>query len=282
LSSEPVLARGEAAHSAEAADLVIVSDPADEVARELQAYVADTDRTAVILDVFDAAQAFTIIVRAGEAVVEPEVPMFLRFPAMPAQRLSFDAEFHVGECVAQIWAAAALSRAPVINRPAAALAGGRTSPSAAVTESRAGLSGTAGGGIEVFSSQYPEPVPGDGERFWVEDLGTLRTRAWPQRPGGSGPYRARWSDGDPVMEIVVVLGDRAWRCTTADIDHLDLERQSIAAAAALGLTLAAFTWRVTGEGASARLVNVDPHPALEPLRMVWLGLGPRLLEVLFP
>lgn len=261
------------------ADLVIVADPADAVAVELAGYVKEHGRSAAILDPFDAARLFTVAVRDGTAAVEPEVPLFLRLPPPPARRTGFDAEFQLGECLAQLWAAAALTPAPVVNRPSASLVAGRASPSAAVTGHRAGERG----GGEVFSSRYPEPTAGEGEeRFWVEDLGALRTAPWPERPPGSGPYRARWSDADPAMETVVVLGDRAWRCTTAELDHLGLEERSVAAAAALDLDLAALVWRVRGAAAEARLVTVEPFPALEQLRMVWLGLGPRLLEVLFP
>jgi hypothetical protein len=260
-----------------AADLLIVADPADEVAVELADYAAEQGRTAVILDIFDAAQLFTVTLRDGTASVEPDLPLFLRLPPPPTPRVSFDAEFQYNECAAQLWAVAALTSAPVVNRPVSFPSAGLTSPSAALTERRAG---EGGGGIEILTSRYPVPGPPQGDRLWVEDAGTLRTAPWPERPTGTGPYRARWSDADPVFEIVVVLGEHAWRCTTVDIDHLDLEDRSVAVAAALELTLAAVVWRITPDAAEARLVNVEPFPGLEQLRMVWLGLGPRLLEVL--
>ncbi|MFJ3308842.1 hypothetical protein ACIPSA_38510 [Streptomyces sp. NPDC086549] len=260
------------------ADLIVVADPQDAVAGEMAEYVAEQGRSVAVLDVFDAAQLFTVTTRAGAATVEPVVPLVLLLPPPPTRRISFDAEFQLGECLAHLWAVAALTPAPVINRPSATLVAGRTSRSAAVTERRAGEDG----GSEVFSFDYPRPGSPEGDTFWVEDLGTLRARPWPRRPPGTGPYRARWSDADPATETVVVLGDRAWCCTTVDLGHLALESRSVAAAAALDLCLAALVWRVTDGAAEARLVHVEPFPALEQLRMVWLGLGPRLMEVLFP
>jgi hypothetical protein len=261
------------------ADLLIVADPADTLAVELAGYVGEHGRSARVMDVFDAARLFTVTVRGSTAAVEPDLPVFLRLPPPPARRVSFDAEFQYNECLAQLWAACALMAAPVINRPAMQTVAGRTSPSAALTELRAG---EAPCGVEVFSSRYPEPADPHGEQFWVEDQGTLRSSPWPERPEGTGPYRARWSDAVPAFEIVIVLCERAWRCTTVDIDHLGLEQRSVAVANALDLSLAAVVWRVTAGASEARLVNVDPFPGLEQLRMVWLGLGPRLLEVLFP
>ncbi|GLW08067.1 hypothetical protein Misp01_31970 [Microtetraspora sp. NBRC 13810] len=279
MSSEPGVSAPGPVAEAGAADLLIVADPADEVAAEVAGYVGEHGRTALVVDVFDAAQLFTVSVRDGVAEVEPDRPLLLRLPSPPSPRISFDAEFQYNECLAQLWAAAALMTSPVVNRPSAYPAGGRTSPSAALTELRAD---EEQGGVEVFTSKYPVPGTPEGERLWVEDLGTLRTSPWPERPAGAGPYRARWSDADPAFEMVVVLSGRAWRCTTADLGHLGLEERSVAVAAALDLDLAAIVWRVTEDAGRARLVNVEPFPGLEQLRMVWLGFGPRLLEVLFP
>ncbi|MFC7646024.1 hypothetical protein ACFQX6_39570 [Streptosporangium lutulentum] len=119
-------------------EFVIVADPADKVAAELVAYVQERGRAAAVLDMFEAAQLFTLSVANGRATVEPALPMLLRLPAPPAPRTSVDAEFQFNECLAQLWAVATLSPAPVINRPSARSLGGQASHSAALTAMRAG------------------------------------------------------------------------------------------------------------------------------------------------
>lgn len=269
-------------------ELIVVADPQDEVAVEVTAFVTESGHRAELLDVFDAAQLFTVEVRDGTAAVTPELPMFLRPPEPPLRRTGFDAEFQLRECLAQLWAVAALTRAPVINRPAPGGPGSLVSYSAALTELRAGL---AAGPAEILASRPPAPPvppPWEAARWWIQDRDAGRAMPWTASPDGAedtaglGPFRARWSDPDPVFEGVVVLAGRAWRCSGADLDELGLEERSVAIAGRLGLTLAALTWRVAPDLSGAALVGVEPFPALEQLRMVWLGFGPRLLEVLFP
>ncbi|MBL7500110.1 hypothetical protein I6A84_11955 [Frankia sp. CNm7] len=284
-----------AAPALTADDLLIVADPEDPVAAELTAYLAEHGRRAVTLDPFDAAQLFTVEVHsrpagdparladgdAGAQVVVsvvPTVPMFLRVPDLADAAASFDARFQYQECVAQLWAAAALTDAAVVNRPTSRAFGGAVSDSAALTERRAE---EPAGSVEVFAATFPDPAEQVDEGWWVRDAVTGHTAVWPRRPDGDGPYRARWSAADPAFEIVVVLGADAWRCTTAEIDHLELTTRSVTLAGRLGLTLAAVVWRVDADGGRARLVEVDPFPGVELLRMTWLGLGPRLLTLLF-
>lgn len=270
--------------------LVVVADPEDPVAIEVRNFVRDSGHEATILDVFDAAQLFTVTVDGADAVVEPALPMFLRLPAPPLRRISFDAEFHLSECLAHLWAVAALTPAPVINRPEPGGLGTRVSASAALTEVRAGLTG---GSPEVFSSRpygpHGEPAHGRGTQWWVQDLDSWTTRPWPELPDtvvastdGSGPCRARWSDPEPLFESVVVLGDQAWRSSPVDLDHLGLKERSTQIVARLGLQLSSVVWRLSPDLTQAWLVVVEPFPDVEQLRMVWLGLGPRLVKVLFP
>ncbi|MFD4599630.1 hypothetical protein ACFWPQ_16555 [Streptomyces sp. NPDC058464] len=279
--------------------LVVVADPEDSVAVEVRDFVLDSGHPATILDVFDAAQLFTLTVDGSAAVVEPALPMFVRLPAPPLLRVSFDAEFQFNECLAHLWAVAALTPAPVINRPAAGGPGTRVSPSAALTELRAGL---PVGSPEIFSSRPPEPPERsepsepsggpseeEGTQWWVQDLDSWHTRPWPDLPDGRGPsadghgpYRARWSDPDPLFESVVVLGNHGWRSSPVDLDRLGLEGRSTEIVAKLGLDLAAVVWRLSPDLTRARPVAVDPFPDVEQLRMVWLGLGPQLVKVLFP
>ncbi|MFE1556254.1 hypothetical protein ACFW6V_14915 [Streptomyces sp. NPDC058734] len=273
--------------------LVVVADPEDPVATEVRDYVVESGHEAVVLDVFDAAQTFTVTVGDGAApVVEPALPMMLRLPAPPLLRISFDAEFQLNECLAHLWAVAALTAAPVINRPAPGGLGTSVSASAALTELRAGL---PAGSVEVFSSGPPGPPEpdgsaegageagaGEGAQWWVQDLASWTTRPWPERSPGSGPYRARWSDPDPLFENVVVFGDHAWPCSSVELGGLRLEERSTGIVARLGLELASVVWRISPDLQRAHPVVVEPFPDVEQLRMVWLGFGPRLLKVLFP
>ena len=270
--------------------LVVVADPEDPVAIEVRDFVRDSGREAAILDVFDAAQLFTVAVDGPTAVVEPALPMFLRLPAPPLQRISFDAEFQLNECLAHLWAVAALTPAPVINRPEPGGLGTRVSASAALTELRAGL---PGGSPEIFSSlpcgPPGAPADGQGTEWWVQDLDSWTTRPWPElsdplgpSADGCGPYRARWSDPEPLFESVVVLGDHAWRSSPVDLDHLGLQERSTEIVGRLGLQLSAVVWRLSPDLAQAWPAVVEPFPDVEQLRMVWLGLGPQLVKVLFP
>ncbi|MEV7523551.1 hypothetical protein [Streptomyces sp. NPDC091371] len=264
--------------------LVIVADPEDPVAVEVRDFVRESGHEAAVLDVFDAAQMFTVTVEDDTAVVEPALPMVLRLPAPPLLRISFDAEFQLNECLAHLWAVAALTPAPVINRPAPGALGSSVSASAALTELRAGL---PVGSVEVFSSRPPEPdgpaaADGEGTQWWVQDLSSWTTRPWPEQSAAPGPYRARWSDPDPLFENVVVLGEHAWPCSAVELDGLRLEERSTEIVARLGLQLASVVWRISPDLTGAKPVLVEPFPDVEQLRMVWLGLGPRLLKVIFP
>ncbi|ANP50931.1 hypothetical protein J2Z21_005134 [Streptomyces griseochromogenes] len=274
----------------EPSGLVVVADPEDPVAVDVRDFVLESGHEATVLDVFDAAQLFTITVDGATAVVEPALPMFLRLPAPPLLRTGFDAEFHLNECLAHLWAVAALTPAPVINRPEPGGLGTRVSASAALTELRAGL---ADGSPEIFSAEPSgppgEPPGGQGTQWWIQDLGSWTTRPWPELPDPlvpsadcRGPYRARWSDPEPLFESVVVLGGQAWRSSPVDLDGLGLEERSTEIGARLGLQLSAVVWRLSPDLTRAWPVVVEPFPDAEQLRMVWLGLGPQLVKVLFP
>ncbi|CAJ59546.1 MULTISPECIES: hypothetical protein [Frankia] len=262
-------------------DLLIVAEPDDAVASFVAEYLDEVGRRAVVLDPFHAAQLFTVAVSGRSALVTPRVPMLLRVPPPPVVGAGArpDAQFQYQECVALLWAAAALTDLPVVNRPSVVAFGSAVSGSAALTDMAAGQPVSS---IEVFSSTYPDPARQTDEAWWVQDAVTRETARWPQPPAAGGPFRARWSAADPVFEVVVVLAGSAWRCTTAEIDDLDLPGRSLAVVERLGLTLAALIWRVGDDGGSAHLVDVDPFPGLDIVRMTWLGLGPHLLTVLFP
>src|SRR4051794_28063010 len=207
-------------------DLMIVAGPGDRVATEL-AHLAKTPGAATyVTDIVSASLAFTVAIDADRIELTPTAAIFLRPPSEPLLRPGFDEAFARGESVASLWAAAALTPAPVINRPTTHGFSGRIASSAVVVERRAGL---PAGPCEVFASEPPDPPPGpsSGDSSWcVQDLVSHVTTRWPDLPS-DGPYRARQADADPVYEIVAVLNKQAWRASPAPLDHLELELLSV-------------------------------------------------------
>ena len=260
-------------------ELVVVAHPSDQLAKELVDLAREQKRSAMVLDVFAAAQLFSISIDSAQAMIEPDLPLFLRVPAPPMLRTSFDEEFLFNESLATLWSVAALCKSPVINRPTSDSFGGRVSHSAALTELRAGINTTS---LEIFSSSVaPAPVIDVVRQWYVQNIMTQQTTAWPALPEGHGPYCARWSDPEPVYEVVVVLGIKAWRCTSVELGYLELNEQSIALVQRLGLIFATVTWVIAHDLSSATAVNIEPFPLMEQVKYVWPELGPALLEELF-
>lgn len=260
-------------------ELLVVADPADRLASEVVQIAREHGHTAFIFNVCEAARLFSIHIDSGQASIEPDLPLFLRMPSQPVLRTSFDASFQYGECLATLWAAAALSKSPVINRAGVNGLLGRASYSSALTELRAGVTG---GATEVFSRDVPSPPEPGKQQWYIQDTITYRTTAWPTIPEGTGPYRARWADPDPAYEVVVVLGHQAWRCTIVPLDHLELQQKSIFVIQKLGLNFGAVTWSISPDLKCATLVRVNPFPSMGEVQFVWLGLGPALMKEFFP
>jgi hypothetical protein len=259
------------------ADLIIVAGKDDRVAVELEELAIRRHCKPLLMSVDGCARIFSISTNGPEVSVEPCVPLFLR-PQLPVQvAQDFDAGFLRSECFATLWAAAALSSAPVINRPGFFGLGGRAAVSAAITELRGGLPIQR---VEVFSDSLPEP-PGDVDVPWfTQSLQTLRTAAWPTEPEGGGPYRARSVAANPAYEVVVVLYEEAWRCTLAPLDGLQLERRSVELIEHLHLSFGTVIWNVREDLSEASVARVDPFPSMDQVQFVWPALGPALLRAL--
>ncbi|MBW4618394.1 MAG: hypothetical protein KME17_03280 [Cyanosarcina radialis HA8281-LM2] len=281
-------------------DLIIVGDDRDRFANEFAEFSNQQGYNAIVLDVSAAARLFSIRIDRGIAEITPQISILFRIPAPSLQRTSFDDSFQYGECLATLWAAATLNPATVINRPTNYSLWGRTSPSFTLTKMRAGLTsphpalaGTPlpnlgeGQGVradqaEVFSLRAPSPPAAlVSQQWYVQDAITYQTAAWPEIPEGEGPYRARCADPNLAYEIVIVLGDRAWRSTAVSLEHLELEPQSISLLKRLDLTFGAVTWGISPDLQTATLARVDPFPTMEQVQFVWPVLAPALLEAFF-
>jgi hypothetical protein len=263
-----------------ALDLIVIGEPGDRLAANFAA-TAKAEGHSVMFDGITASvQRLAIATSQDVCRVLPDVPMLLRLPPHPVPLLDGDEAFHRGERMAMLWAAAALSRSPVINRPGAGGFAGRCSPSAALTEIRAGV---FAGRQEVFSRVPPPPAGDPGGRLWcLQDTGTYATACWPHVPVGAGPYRARQVEADEEYELVTVVGERAWRASTVPLESLALEARSVALVAALELTFAVVTWGISRQRAGGVMARVNPFPTWEQVWHVWPDVASALLAALQP
>src|SRR4051812_48246200 len=95
-------------------DLLIVAAETDSLASALRSFCADQGYSAELTDVATAARLFSISVEGGVAVVQPDIPIFLRVPQPKSNRQSFDEAFIAGECFSTLFAVASLCKSEVI------------------------------------------------------------------------------------------------------------------------------------------------------------------------
>lgn len=259
-------------------DLIIIGEDTDNFSIKLIEVAQKKGLKATILQLKEAARLFTVSIGKQEATVTPDIPMIIRMPAPSPTRTSFDESFLYGECFANLWAAATICKSTVINRPTAKSFWGFASYSSVLTQLRAG---TKVNNSETFSSQLPLPKAKVVNRQWyVQDIATLATEAFPDIPDGKGPYRARWSEVEPTYEIVLVLGDKTWRGSDVSLEHLQLEEKSVSLVKNLGMTFALTIWNISHELTEATLTRVNPFPSFEQVEFAWLELVPALFEEL--
>lgn len=260
---------------------MIVAEPGDALATELAHLATSRGAATYVADVVSASMVLTLSIDADRIDLTPLSAIFLRPPPEPLLRPGFDEAFVRGESVASLWAAAALTPAPVINRPTTHGFSARAASSAVVVERRAGL---PAGPREVFSSEPPDPPPGASasDSWWcVQDLFSHVTTRWPDLPS-DGPFRARQSDADPIYELVAVLDEQGWRASPAPLEHLELELLSVRLLAALELTFGVVIWSISPSHAFASVARVEPFPPFDHVRFVWSTLGPALVDALLP
>ena len=186
---------------------------------------------------------------------------------------SADERFLRAEAHAAFWAAAALSPAPVINRPAR---NGVAPRMTAGTIAHAIGQVPANGAGEIHASG-PEMFDGACEALWGEDIRYL-TSPLSQLEKGV-PLRARKLNPEAQYEIVTVVGDRAFPATTDPRTvELDLAARSIAVAQRLGFYFAAVTWSISD--AESLPIRVNPAPEEYEVRYAWREVSDALCEAL--
>jgi hypothetical protein len=253
-----------------AADVLVVAGRLDAVANRSRRDLEMTGRQVEMLDGPSAARLFTISVRPDQIVVAPSLPMFVRASAWwyDQSGASADEQFLRAEAYATFWAAAALSKTPVINR---------TGPRGGVGRMTAGaLAAAIGAADPVFDihASGPEIIEANAdETIWGEDF-EFRVASIAEMRHGE-PLRARKVNLAALHEIVTVVGSRAFSATadprTAELGLLE---HSLALCRALELHFATITWAIDGQGATP--VRLNPAPEEPDLRYAWRDVSEAL------
>jgi hypothetical protein len=224
----------------------------------------------------DAARLFTVAAGEGATRVTPDIPIILRAPKMP-DSLDPDMKFQFGECMALLWAAAALTEAPVLGRPGSDGLGGACSTSAVVTEQRCGL---YAGRPEVFLKGVMDGPSDDA--WWFQSPDTLA----PFQAGASnaypGPRRGRPLLRDEQYEFVLVFGQDAWSRSGVAAGEHDLLAASVAATERLNLDFALVVWALDEGMEHANLAKITPWPHFADIQFAWTPFVSRLAERFWP
>lgn len=223
------------------------------------------------LDGPSAARFFTIRVAESGVKISPDIPLFVRESAWPRDKgASDDEQFLRWEAYSTFWAAAALCKSPVINRPARRSSRLTTSTIA----SRTGLrSGNAHRELYVSKpamalGRLDPPIWGQDIDFRAKEISALRPNV---------PARLRTVDVDARYEIVSVVGARAFTATDDPRTRRDgLAARSMEIAARLGLQFASVIWMVNADTATP--VRVSGEPSMAELRACQEGVLNALCE----
>ena len=253
-----------------AADVLIVAGKEDRVADRLRQELEGIGRRVAVLDGPSAARLFTIRVQPDGATVTPLPPMFVRASAWWYDDRSADADerFLRAEAYAAFWAAAALSKAVVINRIARGGGGGRMTAGALAASME-----KPGPVCDIYASG-PEFIEiGSGETIWGEDC-EFRVGSIAELRRGE-PVRARKLNPAALYEIVTVVGYRAYPATTDPrTAELGLPERSAVLCRRLDTHFATITWAIDEHGAIP--VRLNPSPEEGELRYAWRDVAQAL------
>jgi hypothetical protein len=250
-------------------ELLVIADTPDPLADAFQVYAEAHGWTARRLSYADASLLLSIARTGGSTRVSPDAPIFLRLPSAPSPWDDDEARFHRSERWSLVWAAGALSQAPVVNRPDSFGLSARAALSTTVVRSRAGL---ARYGPETFSSHPPDPQ-GPPEEWWLERQSDRVTLPWTERGASRGPFRAARVRPDFDLLQVPVVGSRAF----GSIPSPGIAGASPEICRALGLTFALVMWRWYPAEGLAEFARVNPHPHLGDLAHSWDPVAAELL-----
>jgi YD repeat-containing protein len=254
--------------------LAVIADAPDALADALVLHAREAGRAVERWSYDEAAARLCMHHADGEVDVAPRVALFLRLPLPSRQWLDGERQFHRAEVCSHVWAAAALTPAPVVNRPDAWGLAGRLSRSTAVLRRRAGLPDER---AEIFCSHPPE-LGADAEHWWLERQSDRGILAWSATSRERGPYRGAHvaPDAEPVAVTVV---DGEAHAAHAVPQGSELLERSCRVCAALGLSFATVFWRWHEASGVAELGGVG-QPALVTVGSAWPAVADALLRCL--
>jgi hypothetical protein len=256
---------------ATAARLRVIASSSDHLAGALVKLASEGGWSAEHLTHGEAVRDTTVEVDDAGVSVRPPTALYLRPPFEPPP-LDRDKRFLFDERLALLWAAAALNSHAVLNRPSRYGLWGRATPSARVTEHRAGYRSSR---PEVFCTHPGERQwPGT----WAAERGDGIVGPWPTQR--QGPFRARPVADGEQYEAVTVVRTQAWRRSDEPLAEFDLERRSTSIARTLRLDFAVLWWAIPPAGSAPTLARVAPTPSLDDVGRRWPEIGSALLGAL--
>ena len=241
-----------------------------------------------------AATHFTICTDSGAAQVLPCQPIFMRAPHYAQVRTSFDCEFLASEAIHAVWAAAALTAAPVINRPGLHALVGRLGSTRSCVEHQAGLSPDAGWDGHRCAGPPLAPLHDETDRQqeWATGLEGAESQAgphWCERidvepavdslasMGEGRLLRVRPAAAAPGCSLCICVGESVWCVPCRGHDPDELKTRTLAAMKRLGLDFGAVLWS-RGTDGSPWPACITPEPCLDWLEFAWDEIATTLLE----
>lgn len=247
----------------------MIADATDTFVGAFAAFAVADGWDAERLNYAEAAQRFSIARNGSVVRVTPASPLLLRLPAAVGAWASPEAQFHHAEICSVVWAAAALTAAPVINRPDTYGFLSRATSCATVLRRR---TGQRTGGVEIYSNALPAPPVPETE-WWAEPYNSRSPAPWTPQDLRKGPFRAGHVRPGFVLHTVVVAAGVAFD-ETSPTDVLDA---SVRVCRELGLKFALVTWRHYRNTGETILVRVSPQPTLDQVGPYFNAVADRLL-----